>query len=192
MSNADQFMENVEGLKAQRYIDLYNNLQGPLFWYAWKYLGDQKDAEDVVQEVFLKLWNNMDELTHVEDFRAYMFRMTGNYCLNVLQRRNLKDDVYKELASRSETVVDAEISLAELQSELMEFYLEDLTEKSNNYKSVFKMSYLEGQKNEEVASALHISNGAVRTIKKHLRRMLKRKILSPTIYFFIVCLFFYK
>jgi RNA polymerase sigma-70 factor (ECF subfamily) len=58
-----------------------------LLAYARRLLGDENEAEDIVQEVILKLWHIRDELCRYRNVRALAFTVAKNLCLNVLKRR---------------------------------------------------------------------------------------------------------
>src|SRR5690606_13553801 len=61
--------------------------QARMFRLASKMLADRGEAEDVVQEVFLKAWRRLNQLTDDGAFVGWMYRMTTNRCLNVIRTR---------------------------------------------------------------------------------------------------------
>jgi RNA polymerase sigma-70 factor (ECF subfamily) len=66
---------------------LVETFQVQLVAYAFRRLRDHADAEDVVQEVFIRAWSERDRLCGVHLVRPYLFRMTANACLDHLRRR---------------------------------------------------------------------------------------------------------
>jgi len=56
-----------------------------LLRFAIQFLKDEVEAKDVVQDVFLKLWQKRDELEKVENIEAFTMRMTRNRCLDVIR-----------------------------------------------------------------------------------------------------------
>ena len=64
-------------------------LKNKLFRYAISFVKDVDEAEDVVQEVFLKMWNKRTELKKVKNVEAWGMTITRNHSLDVLKRRKL-------------------------------------------------------------------------------------------------------
>lgn len=62
-----------------------------LLRFALQILRDEEEAKDVVQDVFLKLWQKRDELGKVENLEAFSMRMVRNRCLDVMRSRNILD-----------------------------------------------------------------------------------------------------
>jgi RNA polymerase sigma-70 factor (ECF subfamily) len=67
--------------------DLVSKLSRQLFGYAFRILRNQLEAEDAVQEVFLKLWNMGDKLEEYSSIEALSVTMTKNYCIDQLRKR---------------------------------------------------------------------------------------------------------
>ena len=64
-------------------------LSKKLLRFATHFLKDEDEAKDVVQDVFLKLWQKRDELEKVENIDAFTMQMTKNRCLDVLRSRKV-------------------------------------------------------------------------------------------------------
>ena len=56
-----------------------------IYRYAWRLLGNEHDAEDVVQEIWMKLWERRNQLGEVKNIEAFAFRMTRNLCLDKIK-----------------------------------------------------------------------------------------------------------
>ncbi|KPK79901.1 MAG: hypothetical protein AMS27_17550 [Bacteroides sp. SM23_62_1] len=61
-----------------------------LFRYASGLLHDSQEAEDVVQDIFIKLWNMRDRIEEVKNLDAFTFRMTRNLCLDKIKARRIR------------------------------------------------------------------------------------------------------
>ena len=66
-----------------------------LYRFAYKMLGDQEEAQDVVQEVFIKVWNKREDMDKLENMEAWCMRITRNLALDKLKsnRRKLTDQI---------------------------------------------------------------------------------------------------
>ena len=73
--------------------DLVQQLSRKLYVYAFRILLNQEEAEDVVQEIFIKLWNIGEKLNDYKSIDALAFTMTKNYCIDLLRKKKLRYDV---------------------------------------------------------------------------------------------------
>lgn len=135
----------------------YNNL----VHFVNAYLHNKQDAEDLVQETMLTIWENRDTLDPEKNFRSYIYTIARNKSLNYL-RDNAKwmkdtplydsDNLINSMALSSRSV-DEEINFMELQGFIERVYL-SLPEKMVN---TFKMSRQEGLTYNEIAEKLGIT-----------------------------------
>lgn len=61
-----------------------------LYCIAFKLLNNQESSEDLIQEVYFKLWKNRKKLMHVENYEAYCVMITKNMCYDVLRSKSYK------------------------------------------------------------------------------------------------------
>lgn len=124
-------------------------------------------AEDLSQDIFLKIWINRQDLPDFRSFDAYLFRMSKNKALNYLEHK-LCEDVYRE--RREIPVVRA------LNEELEAKELEDLIKQAvgkmpEQRKKVYVLSRLHHVGNEEIAKRLNVSK---KTVENHINLALKQ------------------
>ena len=70
------------------FVSLYNRYKGPIFTYCLKMLLDRDLAQDVMQETFLRIYENRDRLLNTNSFRAWTFTIARNQCLNQFRLSN--------------------------------------------------------------------------------------------------------
>ena len=75
-------------MDAQEYKMKVIPLNGKLYRFALSILKNNHDAEDVVQEIFLKLWNMRNELETINNLAAFAYKMTRNLCLDRLKMKH--------------------------------------------------------------------------------------------------------
>ena len=151
------------------FLFLYERFQASLFQRAMLILDNQAEAEDVTAESFVKLWNARNSFESVAAVGGWLKVTTRNAALDILKHRKIVADTKMTLMN-TEDAVENEWTHEDLFAEgLQEIYkqIELLPEKS---RKVFKLRYLEGLRNEEIASLLAIHNQSVRD---HLSRSLK-------------------
>src|SRR6266496_1881967 len=69
---------------------IYKNYCRKIFDYAMLITGSKEQGEDVVQEVFIKLWKHRAKLKEVKDFNGYLYMLYKNHVMDVLRRQRIK------------------------------------------------------------------------------------------------------
>ena len=137
--------------------------------YSNKYLLNHEEAQDVVQDVFLKLWEDRDEIDAKESLKAYLFKITANSSINKLRRRKVKtkyDEILKFVyVDNSESSPYTSF----LERELSEYISLALNKIPPQCRRVFDLSRIEGLKYSEIAEYLEIS---VKTVESHMSKAL--------------------
>lgn len=149
-----------------------------LCYFAMSIVQDREEAEDLVQETFSKLWNKRGDFRTAANVKAFLYITTKNACLNFLkqkQRQLSREQAFTYLqdeASFDPVLVETEI-IRELYHEI-----ENLP---TQCRRIFRMSYLEGRKNEEIAGALDISYNTVRTQKLRALKLIRASLLKKNL-----------
>ncbi len=152
--------EKVEWLFRKYYAGLCQSL--------YRTLRDANFAEDIVQEVFLKVWEMRDSLKMDEAIQAYLYRSCYNTALNFLKTQKAKTniDTIGEIIAGSETA-EKHITLFETEEQILQA-IEALPPKT---KLVFSMSRFEELSYKEIAERLDIS---LKSVEKHMGIALQR------------------
>lgn len=137
--------------------------------YANLFLNDPDAAEDVVQEVFFKLWKNREELEIQTTLKSYLFRAVRNGCMNLIEHIQVRDS-YKIL--NEEDLKDAESRYIDeaIVSELEQRIRESIEKLPTERRKIFIMSRFDGLKYREIADQLGIS---VKTVENQMYQALK-------------------
>jgi len=137
--------------------------------YAYRLLKSECDAEDVAQEVFIKLWEQQEIWVNNErKLDAYLLVMTRNISLNILKHRRIKqeyqDRFFQEFTSYELTNNDNFLADIYRREMLQNIYivLETVPERR---RSIFKLSRFKGKSHKEIASKMNIS---IHTVERHI------------------------
>jgi RNA polymerase sigma-70 factor (ECF subfamily) len=137
--------------------------------YAFTFLNDETEAEEIVQQVFFKLWERSESLSLAGSVAAYLYRAVHNECLNYLKHRKVKTSYQLHVAYRMKN--QAEQSPGKMMSkELEQKFTEALNELPEQCRIVFQLSRFEEMKYREIADKLDIS---VKTVENHMGKALK-------------------
>lgn len=148
---------------------LFRNYYQPLCNYAYTFLQDREDAEEIVQSTFLLVWEKRDTLAIRTSVKPYLYAMVRNACLNVLKHEKIKQRFAGEeiaLADRSHDSVTHTIASNELEYRI-KVAMNELPEQC---RMVFKLSRFEELKYSEIAEQLNIS---IKTVENHMGKALK-------------------
>jgi len=143
-----------------------------LFHLAKYYINNSEDAEEIVQDVFLKLWERRKRITELNN--SYLFTMTKNACLDYLKHQSVVLKKSKELYDRQLSdpmrFIHNETASCILEKELDQKIQESIAALPDKQREVFLKSRIDGKKNMEIAQELKISK---RTVDTHISLSLK-------------------
>lgn len=156
----------------------------PLCDYAVTLLGSEEDAEDVVQDLFTRVWADRQGMEVQESVKSYLFTAVRFRALNVLKRRAVEQ---KHSAALAEFIEDLQREdYSEEETRRVERIKEVLQTLPAQCRTVFTMSCLEGKKYSEIAAKLGIT---VNTVKSHVAKAYRDiraavdKGVKPVLYF---------
>jgi RNA polymerase sigma-70 factor (ECF subfamily) len=169
---------------------LFHTWRNKLYFFILRLSDSPEVAEDVLQDVFIKLWINRATLKSVDHFSAYLYRMAQNHVINHARRMALENSILEELQKGShatEQTILTKLAHKQLQ-ETIEATINNLPPQQ---KLVYTLARVQGFKQEEIALQLQIS---VSTVKNHMTQALKtiRKQLRdqyPTIGLYLLASF---
>jgi len=148
---------------------LFKTYYQPLCHYAYSFLQDKEDAEEIVQSTFLLVWEKRETLEIRTSVKPYLYAMVRNACLNVIKHEKIRQRYAGEevaIGERSHDSVTHTVVSNELEYKIKEA-LEALPEQC---RMVFKLSRFEELKYSEIAAQLNIS---VKTVENHMGKALK-------------------
>ena len=148
--------------------------------FAGNYVSDKSLCEDFVQNIFLKLWNERENLRIETSLRSFLIKSIQNACLDYIRHQQ----VVRNYIEKKE-VLEMELGLIDpehytLYSELHDKLTSVLEKLPHTYKQAFELSKLEGMKHKEISILLNVSERTVEDriskalilLRKHLREFL--------------------
>ena len=160
-----ELLELLKKGKEDAYIFLYRKYSQRLFGYALTLTNDRAMAEDIIQNVFLRIWEHRKKLNITTSVRSYLFKSIYNEFINQYKKKGstlILEEKYFHLLEEIITEADDqswEPTLAKIESEI-----NNLPPKC---KEIFILSRKEGLTNVEIAA---IRNLSVKTIEGHIHK----------------------
>lgn len=155
---------------AEAFDQIFNDYGKRLYFFSLGYLKSETEAEEVVQEVFYKIWKNRNVLNPNLSFKAYVFKIAFNHIQESFQKLSLHQAYQHEILNRSINFSDELDNRTNYQSllELVNKLIEQLPPRQ---KEILIRKRQKGQSIKEIASDLKISP---KTVENHLTEALKR------------------
>ena len=151
------------------FTQIYNNYRNKIYSIAFELTESTTVSEEIVQDVFLKIWVKRDSLHEVEHFRAYLFTITRNYVFTALKRIARKESI-EVSAVQDAPLYDHDTEDRVLNNEYTRILQAAIDRLPEQQKQVYNLIKKEGLKREEAAAALHLSP---ETVKTHLAQAMR-------------------
>ena len=164
MLNEDkQLLEQIAGGDVKALGILYVLYAGRIRNFAFSMLQNSSEAEDITQDMFLKIWNSRKALREVDSLKSYLFSMAHNAVLNLIKRKGVRDRYHKATVGVSTEQYEPSFQMDTF--ELLKSIDEALEDMSVLRKTIFRMNRYEHKTYQEIADALMISP---KTVQYHI------------------------
>ncbi|MNK25002.1 ECF RNA polymerase sigma factor SigW [compost metagenome] len=146
------------------FAQIYNLYRSKMYIYAYNLCKSSETAEEIVQEVFIRLWQKKAQINTELNFSAYLKKITLNHVLNHLKKvareKSLQDEIFHYIETIRNTTED---NL--LEKELLKTYDEAIENLPPQKKIIYQMSRNEEMSHDQIAEKLNISKN---TVKNHM------------------------
>lgn len=170
ISDTEEIIRRLKNDEKSALDDLFGYYYPRLFHFSKSILKIETEVDDILQEVFVKLWLNRQKISNPETFNSYIFTITKNEVLNLI-RSKIRDQSFQEElflhAVAEEYQQQSQLEFDEIKSAI-ERIISELPEKRQQ---VFILSRTEGLSNKEIAQQLSISE---KTVEDHITHAIKK------------------
>ncbi|MBA4411595.1 MAG: sigma-70 family RNA polymerase sigma factor [Bacteroidota bacterium] len=148
-------------------------MSNKLLRFALQILQDEEEAKDVLQDIFLKLWQKREELVSVENVEAFAIRMTRNRCLDVIRsRRTVSIELVKKHNLPDEDNDNLE------NSDSVSFVKRIIAGLPDLQRTIIHLRDIEQLEYEEIAEATELNVNAIRVNLSRARKKVRDEILK--------------
>jgi RNA polymerase sigma-70 factor (ECF subfamily) len=159
------------------YKALFDDYYQSLVQFAQSYLYDQQESEDLVQELFLHIWENARKMTIQTSVKAYFYQSVKNRCLNRLKTVKVTD---RNHLLYLEGMVSSEEDVQYFESDILEKIKMTINDLPPQMAQIFCLKFYDGLKREEIASQMNVSVNTVKTQLQRARAKLRELLLEKT------------
>ncbi len=157
------------GISESEFEQVFKSHFKALHAYACTILQEEAMAEEMVQQVFFKLWEKREQVNIQQSLNAYLYRSVYNDCLNYLKHKKVKKAHQSHTLYTSGTTTD-NVSRNVIAKELEEKIADALNQLPEQCRTIFQMSRFEELKYREIADKLNLS---VKTVENQMGKALK-------------------
>ena len=166
----DQLALRIKLGDEQAFELLYRRFYVQLCTFTNKFLNDPEASQEIVQDVFAKIWEGRDEIDPGDSIKAYLYKIAQNLSINNLRRKKVESrylEIYKIVYLENLEFPAYESMMVK---ELEENIANSIGKLPSQCRKVFELSRIEGLKYSEIAENLDIS---VKTVEAHMSKALK-------------------
>jgi len=175
-------LEQLRNGEAKALKIIFDCYYRSLCHYALQFLNDEDQAEEVAQDLFVRIWEKRTSLKIETSLKLYLFRSVRNQCINLIQHekvkqlhaRNIKEALFEEEAADS-YYIDSELA------DRIEGAIHAMPEKR---RQIFRLSREQGMKYREIAEQLNVSIKTVETQMGLALKTLREKLGNSLLLFY--------
>ncbi len=163
--------------KEKAYTSIIRKYQERLYWHIRRMVVDHEDANDVLQNVFIRVWNGLENFREDAKLYTWLYRVATNECLTFLEQQKRKatvsmDGIEEGLSNQVKADKDFDASKIEWKLQLA---IQRLPEKQ---RLVFNLRYYDEMPYEEMSRVLETSEGALKASYHHAVKKIEDYILN--------------
>ncbi|MBN2347286.1 MAG: RNA polymerase sigma factor [Bacteroidales bacterium] len=164
-------------MHSQEFKNLVLPMGKKLFHFARLLLKDENEAQDAVQEVYIKLWNMRENFKTINNIEAFAMRMTRNWCLDRIKAKKPKliENYSSGYDRQADTANPEKITVMNDRMNFLRRVMEDLPEPQ---KTIIQLRDIEGYEFEEIADITAMKVNAIRVALSRARNKIKETLLK--------------
>lgn len=154
---------------------IYIRYHGVLYSHAYKRLPDREELKDILQDIFIYIWNNRESINFNVNLQAYLYTAVRNKILNVFQSQKFKSDYitsFEELVVNNEPIPDEALR----HKELISIIDAEVSALPPQMRLIFELSRNANLSHKEIAEKLNISPLTVRKQVNNSLKILRVKL----------------
>jgi len=161
----------AEDYSAQR--ELVKRYQGPIFAYVYRWMRNRADAEDLTQDVFIKMFRALHTYSRKSSFRAWLYRIARNRVIDFIRRKKPHAVDIDDVVVEDDTPTPIEVHERTSEQEMLNKVIESLPPL---YREVLLLRHRDELSYEEIVESTGIALGTIKARLHRARAMLKKQL----------------
>ncbi|MCG6187991.1 RNA polymerase sigma factor [Maribellus maritimus] len=185
--NDSELCERIKRGEKDAYRKLFEKYAPKIYHFSFTYLKNNDDAEELVQNVFIKIWEKRTTLDSTQNLKSFIFKIAVNTIYDLIRRKNI-EHAFEDYARLNYETKENNTWHSVIFEEMKQHLHKLVAQLPEQQQKIFQLSKLEGLTNDEIAKTLNLSK---RTVENHLYRalaFLKKHFKNES---FVALLFFY-
>lgn len=174
--NTKEFITRLNNGDVFAFEILFKLYRSKLLYIASQYISSEEDAEEIIQNIFIKVWSKKNIQSNIN---GYLYKVTRNACLDYLRTKkqllNIENNLNQLEASINHTAFSDDAASLIIEKELYQAVLKSIDLLPPKCKDVFVKSRIEGLNHKEISKKLDIST---KTIETHITKAIKHLRVS--------------
>lgn len=185
LTNERELLDKIAGGDEQAFTALFEHYYHALGSHLFKLTRSMQTAEEIVQDVFLKIWIAREALLEVRDFKAYLFIASKNHAINAIKKAAREQEKQQAFEANTRlTIVREEESTGEIEDQYYSLLDKAIDKLPQQQQKVFILSRRRRMKYEEIAREMNISKESVKKYMQHATRSISdyvREHMDPAL-----------
>lgn len=178
--NEHQLLRGLTSGDTLHYSFIFKEYYSALCHYAVTIIGEPAHAEDIVQDVFEKLWHKQSQFENLRHLKDFLYKSTRNAALNFLKGdQHSKERQAVFLHDQEDATTEEDLDL--IRTEVFRLIYREISNLPEQCGKIVRMSYIDGLKNEQIAEILSISIQTVKNQKTRGMKLLRMRV-SPVVF----------
>ena len=163
--------------KERAYTSIVRKYQERLYWHIRRMVVNHEDANDVLQNVFIRVWNGLDNFREDSKLYTWLYRVATNECLSFLEQQKKKASV--SLSDVEEGLINQVRAEKDFDAQKIEWKLQLAIQKlPEKQRIVFSLRYYDEMPYEEMSRVLDTSEGALKASYHHAVKKIEDYVLN--------------
>lgn len=177
--NEEYYIKGLNRGDEKVFYLIFDMFHSRMCFFANQLLGGDMNSDDVVQEAFVKLWQNRTDFNHLGAVKSFLYTVVRNLSLNIIKHNKVVSDKTSFLSEEDNY---SNISDLVIEAEVIDNLFTAIKKLPIGCRKVVHLGYFKKMKNKEIADYLQVSINTVKTQKKRGLHLLRSLMRNPAIW----------
>ncbi|MFY0255595.1 RNA polymerase sigma factor [Chitinophaga sp. 30R24] len=169
-------------MSLDRYLTQVVPVRQKLYRFAFRLLGNEEDAQDITQDVLMKVWGMQDKMTELQNMEAWCMRITRNLALDKLKSKKYRIADELDRAGELPEVSQQNPHMMMEQQDVMKKVHRAINSLPEKHRTILQLRDIDGHSYQEIADILEIDMNEVKVNLHRARKTVREKLQNQQVY----------